>query len=46
MQLNPRYGTDPIIVLDGDPAAVAELALPQVRSTNALTSSAAATSDG
>ena len=31
MQLNPRYGTDPIIVLDGDPAAVAEPAVRQRR---------------
>ena len=31
MQLNPSYGTEPVIVLDGDPAAVAAPAIRQRR---------------
>jgi len=31
MLLTPRYGTDPVVVLDGDPAAIAEPAVRQRR---------------
>ena len=31
MQLRPRYGDDPVVVLDGDPAAIAEPAIRQRR---------------
>lgn len=31
IQLNPRYGADPLIVLDGDPAAIAEPTIRQRR---------------
>lgn len=33
MQLNPRYGSDPVLVLDGDPAAVA---VPTIRQRRRL----------
>ena len=36
MLLIPRYGTDPVIVLDGDPSAIAEPAIRQRRRLNAL----------
>jgi uncharacterized protein (TIGR03083 family) len=36
MLLMPRYGTDPVIVLDGDPSAIAEPAIRQRRRLAAL----------
>src|SRR3954454_14509808 len=36
MLLRPRYGTDPVIVLDGDPAAIAEPAIRQRRRLSRL----------